>query len=115
MEQASLVASILTIIQAINGWDKTLILFILFVVPPALVSYAMVKVAKALISLRDEVKEEGKKANDRYENNVLLVESYKKLAGSLETLAGSLVKTVQDNTEAMTGLKDLIKYKLSRK
>ncbi len=44
-------------------------------------------------------KKEGKDTNTRYDDNAILIKSY-------EEKSGALARKVQDNTEAVTGLKE---------
>lgn len=102
MESASYVAALVTIIQAVTGWDLIGLVVFLFIIPPALVAYALIKVAKAVVSLREEVKRDAKDAELRYLNNVELVKQY-------EAMAKELIPVIQVNTEAMTRLVEYIK------
>lgn len=72
------------------------------VVPAWLVSMAMT-------NLRDEVKQQNAEANQRYENNVILVEDYKKLVKNYERLTDELLIQIRLSTEVSTELKTIIR------
>lgn len=66
-------------------------------------------VSKAMVNLREEVKKENADAALRYENNVILVEDYKKLVLNYERLTGELLTQIRLSTQVSTELKTIIK------
>jgi hypothetical protein len=60
-----------------------------------------------MVALRDEVRQQNRDSQSRYDDNVELVEDYESLAKELTTM-------VRLNTAASTRLSDLIEHLLGR-
>lgn len=104
METVSTLTALASLFQAMGGWEFGVLAVLIIAGPVVLV----LLVSKSNKELRDEIKAQMEADNKRfevvvrnYEDNVLLVKDYLKLAGDLSTV-------IHLNTEAMTRLVDRI-------
>lgn len=107
MQEAAVAKTILDILSLLSTGPLSLLLLVLFIVPPLAISWSLYKLATALVDLRDEVRKDNTEANGRYDNNVELVKNY-------ELMARELVTMIRLNTGAMEQLSSLIKHKLTK-
>ena len=107
MPDITVAKAIVDILSIISSGPLSMIVLLLLLIPPMALSWALYKLATALVDLRDEVRKDSRDANNRYENNVELVRNYEQRAGELMTM-------VRINVGTMEQLANLIKHDLQR-
>lgn len=105
MQEISLVAAIMTVLNEISSWPVVLILVVFFVVPPLILAHALKSIALAMVELREDVRQSEERQKQRYENNVLLVKNY-------EQISRDLLGVIQLNSDTAARLGELIKQAL---
>jgi hypothetical protein len=108
--EPSVITAITGLFTAVNGWQAGTVLVFIFFVPPVFAFWAFIKIATAVTALKVEVKEQQAMSEkhfsafvNKYENNILLVKNYEKLAGDLSTI-------IHLNTQAITRIVDRIDF-----
>lgn len=108
MDVVATVTALTALFQVLSGWEFA-VLAVLIIAGPVLL---VLLVSKSNKELRDEIKKQMEADNKRfeavvrnYDDNVLLVKDYLKLANELMTV-------IHLNTEAMTRLVDRIDGKI---
>jgi hypothetical protein len=107
MPDVAIAKAIVEILSVLSSGPLALIVLVLILLPPTALSWALYKLSTALVALRDEVRKDNREANGRYDNNVVLVHNYEKMAGELMTM-------VRVNVGTMEQLASLIKHDLQR-
>ncbi|PIE57142.1 MAG: hypothetical protein CSA34_00425 [Desulfobulbus propionicus] len=104
----STAATLVTMIDKISKCEWSAIVVLVFIIPPVLVIYGVLVIARAIRSLEKRVIGSDFKTetlvgamSNKYENNVLLVKQYEKLANDLASI-------IHLNTQTMTRLADRI-------
>lgn len=115
--EPSVITAITALFTAINGWQAGTVIVFIFFVPPVFALWAFVKIARAVAILsaavtamqlevqqQQALSEKHYAAFERkYDNNIILVQNYEKLAGDLSTI-------IHLNTQAVTRLVDRIDF-----
>lgn len=110
MIEPSVIAAIAGLFTAVDGWQAGTVLVFIFFVPPVFALWAFVKIASAVSALKVEVQKQQTMSEKhfsafekKYDNNIILVQNYEKLAGDLSTI-------IHLNTQAITRLVDRIDF-----
>lgn len=114
---ASVISALTALFTAIDGFQAITIFAIFLVIPPLFALWAFIKIAaavsalsKTLVALQEELQEQQTASEKhylaferKYDNNIILVQNYEKLAGDLSTI-------IHLNTQAITRLVDRIDF-----
>lgn len=113
MSEASLVKVVLALLANMGGWEIGTLVVVFILLPVLLVFWALNRIAKtqadlttAITTFMGAYESQFKDFETKYDNNVLLVQNYEKLANELMTV-------VHLNTQAMTRLVDRIDFSRS--
>ncbi len=107
MTGSEAVTVLVALFQALGGWKVTLVFIFVLILPIILGAYCAHQLVTAFISLRDEVQKAHRRSEERYVNNVILVEQYEKMSREL-------LVVVKSNTESFTRLSDLLEIQAKR-
>ncbi len=107
MSGSEAVTVLAALLQAMGGWGVTVVFIFVLILPIVLGAYCAHQLASALTSLRDEVKKDHLRSEERYANNVILVEQYEKMSREL-------LLVVKSNTEAFVRMSDMVEQYMKR-
>jgi len=115
------ITAVATLFTAINSWQTWTVLLFIFLIPPLLGVFALLRISSAVGGLRMDIQAMQAESNKRfeamvtlsekhftafvtkYDNNIYFVQNYEKLSGELATI-------VHLNTQAITRLVDRIDF-----
>lgn len=114
MQEIGVVSAVVAILNTISGWNLWAFVLSVLVLPPLCLAAALWRLARAITVLRDEVLQEGRESQDRYDNNVELVVQYEKMSKDQARLSDRLIDTIRLNTASNQRLADLIEHLLRK-
>ncbi len=107
MSTAEATTLAVALLQALGGWKMAVFFAVMLLFPLLLGIYALQGLVKATFLLRDEVRRYNADAEQRYQNNIILVEQYEKMSREL-------MAVVRSNIEANARMTTLLEQQLKR-
>lgn len=101
-EQVALVTAILSFLSKAGGWPGWTFLVAVLVVPWVVALFVVVKKNNDVATILNQYKADMSEMRRMYENNVILVKEYQRLAGDLREVVMINTQTFSTLTEAIS-------------